>query len=181
MAVVGDDSPLIDLQAEDEEGDRCVTRRTGLEEWCRNSDAAGRINLSTRIKRWNRSCWLNGEWLDQFVFPQDAKGAVKLRLHEIEPQRLTTPISAMGDGNVVLGIRRGDYRQPLAYWISRSTTSYGDVNGSTHRTSCMAGTRGDGRTWSGAAVGALGPDRIANGSRPTRFDLQVMDAARACR
>ncbi len=119
IAVVGDDSPLIDLQAEDEEGDRwCDEAEQVWEEWCRNSDAAGRVHLSTRIKRWNRSCWVNGEWIDQLVYLSDSTGPVALRLHEIEPGRLMSPAGSISDPDVVLGIRRDRYRRPTAYWIA---------------------------------------------------------------
>ena len=128
VAVVGDDSPLIDLQAEDEEGDLwCDEAEQVWEEWCRHSDAAGRINLSTRIKRWNRSCWVNGDWIDQLIFDSDADG-VQLRLHEIEPQRLMNPPMAAGTKDVVLGIRRNPYRRPLEYWIADDILGYSRGN-----------------------------------------------------
>ncbi len=178
VAVVGDDSPLIDLQAEDEDGDRwCDEAEQVWEEWCASSDAAGGVNLSTRIKRWNRSCWLNGEWLDQLVFPNDAKGAVKLRLHEIEPQRLTSPMESIADPSVVLGIKRGPYRNPVAYWISDSMMSFGKGNwiqavNIMHGWDQAMAEAGQARGVPWAQIG------LPTAADLRDYDLQVMDAAR---
>ena len=127
IAVVGDDSPLIDLQAEDEDGDRwCDEAEQVWEEWAKACDAAGQLTLSARIKKWNRSCWVFGEWFDQLVSPADATGPVQLRLYEIESARVDSPWSAMNDPNVVLGIRRNAYRKPLEYHIYNSLNRFGD-------------------------------------------------------
>lgn len=178
VAVVGDDSPLIDLQAEDEDGDLwCDEAEQVWEEWCRNSDAAGRINLSTRIKRWNRSCWLNGCWLDQLVFPEDAKGDVKLRLHEIEPQRLTSPMQSIGDPSIVLGIKRDPYRNPISYWISDNLTSYS--SGTWIDAANMMHGWDEAMAEAGQATGVPWAQiGLPTAADLRDYDVQVMDAAR---
>ncbi len=179
VAVVGDDSPLIDLQAEDEEGDRwCDEAEQVWEEWCKNSDAAGRINLSTRIKRWNRHCWLDGEWLDQLVFPESAEGPIKLRLHEIETSRLMTPMNALAASDVVLGIRRDEYRRPIEYHIAADLMGWkegkwlpaSDVMHGWDEAMAEAG-QARGVPW--AQIG------LPTAADLRDYDVQVMDAARA--
>lgn len=179
VAVVGDDSPLIDLQAEDEDGDRwCDEAEQVWEQWCRNSDAAGRINLSTRIKRWNRGCWLDGEWLDQLVYPPDATGDVRLRLHEIETKRLASPMDSLGDTSIVMGIKRDRYRRPLEYFVNDSIdylgrgTWYKAVNIMHGWDEAMA-EPGQARGVPWAQIGLP----VAADLRD--YDTQVLDAARA--
>lgn len=179
VAVVGDDSPLIDLQAEDEAGDQwCDEAEQVWEEWCKQSDAAGRVSLSTRIKRWNRSCWVNGEWIDQLVFIDDDAGPVALRLHEIEPQRLMTPMDAIGQADVVLGIRRDQYRRPLEYHIADNLHSFGRGNwikaaNIMHGWDEAMAEAGQARGVPWAQIGLP----VAADLRD--YDTQVLDAARA--
>lgn len=179
IAIVGDDSPLLDLQAEDAEGDAwCDEAEQVWEEWCKLSDAAGRINLSTRIKRWNRSCWTNGEFLDQLVVPEGTRGSVRLRLHEIEPQRLMTPNESISDAAVVLGIRRDPYRRPLEYYIANDLGGWSDgkwydaaniMHGWDESMAEAGQARGVPWCQTGLPVAADLRD----------YDLQVLDAARA--
>jgi lambda family phage portal protein len=178
VAVVGDDSPLIDLQAEDEAGDKwCDEAEQVWEEWCRDSDAAGRVNLSTRIKRWNRSCWVNGEWIDQLVFPDNTRGSVRLRLHEIEPQRLTSPMDSIGDKAVILGIRRDQYRRPLEYFISDSV--YGPQGGQWIRAVNIQHGWDEAMAEAGQARGVPWAQIGLPVAADLRdYDTQVLDAAR---
>lgn len=179
IAVVGEDSPLIDLQGQNSAEDRwCEEAEQLWENWCSNSDAAGRLSLSARIKKWNRTCWTNGEWLDQLVYPRDASGPVKLRLHELETQRLLTPSDVGIDPKVVLGIRRDEYRKPVEYYISN------DLFGWTGGQWIKAGNILHGWDESMAEAGqARGVPWLQIGL-PTAadlrdYDVQVMDAARS--
>lgn len=121
IAVAGDSGPLLDLQAEDERGDAwCEAAERVWESWCEYSDAEGRQTLATRMKNgWNRSCWTNGEWFDQFVFDRSATTPLQLRLMAIEPQRIDTPFGKNYTTNVVLGVRRDAFRRPTEYHVGK--------------------------------------------------------------
>lgn len=178
VAVVGDDGPLLELQAEDAEGDRwCDEAEQVWEEWTKTSDAAGAVSLGTRIKRWNRSCWTCGEWLDQLVTPV-SRSPIRLRLHEIEPQRLNSPIDAISDPNIVLGIRRDQYRQPVEYHVDSGPYTFGKgewlkaenmVHGWDRAMAEAGQARGVPWVQTGLPVAADLRD----------YDVQVLDAARA--
>lgn len=179
IAVVGDDSPLIDLQAEDEAGDLwCDEAEQVWEEWCKQCDAAGQLTLSARIKKWNRSCWTSGEWFDQLVYPDDATGDVQLRLHEIEPARVDTPISQMNASDIVLGIRRDKYRRPIEYYVYNSMNRLGDgawypAGDMIHGWDQVMAEPGQARGVPWAQTGLP----VAADLRD--YDVQVLDAARA--
>lgn len=125
IAVAGESGPIVDIIVEDENFERWgIEAEALIEEWSGDgysrgmSDAGGRLSLGARIKQWNSSCWRNGEWLDQLVYPSNAQGPVKLRLHSIETNRLCTPTTSQAADDVVLGVRRDELRNPLEYWIS---------------------------------------------------------------
>lgn len=178
IAVVGDDGPLLELSAEDKEGDSwCAEAEHVWEEWCKDSDAAGSIPLGTRIKKWNRSCWTNGEWLDQFVIPQ-VRTPIRLRLHEIEPRRLCSPISSAADPKIVLGIERDEYRRPMRYWIDdgagwSSKGNWYNASDIMHGWDRAMAEPGQARGCPWAQVGLP----VAADLRD--YDVQVLDAARA--
>ena len=181
IAVVGDDAPLIDLQAENAEGDKwCDEAEQVWEEFARLCDAAGRINLSTRIKRWNRSCWVNGEFIDQLVFPDHVRGGVRLRLHEIEPQRLMSPPSALGSSDVVLGIRRDAYRRPVEYWLNDDLSGWGYGNGDWYAAGNILHGWDEAMAECGQARGVPWAQVGLPVAADIRdYDTQVLDAARA--
>lgn len=178
IAVAGDEGPLLDLEAESEIGDAwCERAERVWDEWRDYSDAAGSKTLGTRIKNhWNRSCWTNGEWLDQLVFDRDADTPLKLRLHAIEPQRLSTPNGQLGDPNIALGVRRNAMRQPTAYHIGDDWYGYAggrwvDAYDIVHGFEELEIGQARGVPWcqSGLPVAADLRD----------YDDQVMDAARS--
>jgi capsid protein len=182
LAVAGEDGPLIDLHAEDAEGDRwCEEAEEVWEEWARASDAAGELTLASRIKQWNRSCWTNGEWLDQFVSPRPAElrgpRSVRMRLHGIEPARLGSPHDALGNPDIVMGVHRNRFRAPRRYHIYNNYY-YWAMNGEwiraeniLHGFDRMETDQARGVPWCQTGLPTAADVRD--------YDLQVMDAARS--
>ncbi|GAA5510058.1 phage portal protein [Novipirellula caenicola] len=178
IAVAGDNGPLLDLQAEDEIGDTwCELAEKVWEDWCEYSDAAGQLSLAARMKNfWNRGCWTNGEWFDQFVYPSDVDTPIKLRLHAVEPQRIQTPMTEAGNPAITLGIKRDALRRPKEYWVANDWYGFNGgkwytADGFMHGYEQLEVGQARGVPW-------------AQSGLPTAADLrdyddQVMDAARA--
>lgn len=185
LAVAGEDGPLIDLWSEDDAGDKwCEEAERVWESWCEHADASGQLSLGSCIKNWNISCWRNGEFIEQLVNEEDrflTPDGIALRLHGIEVQRLMTPFTMAADSNVLLGVRRNQYRRPVEYWIAdqfdnlRSTITGRWINAANivHGFDLVQAERGQVRGYPWAQSG------LPISADLRDYDTQVLDAARS--
>lgn len=127
IAVFGEDAPLLELHGDNEDADGwCASAEAIWEDWTEYCDAARQHTLGSRLKNlWNRGGWTAGEFLDQLVFDRKSAEPLQLRLHAIEPQRLASPAAEAVRSDVVLGVRRDEFRRPIRYHIHDTLDGFG--------------------------------------------------------
>lgn len=70
------------------------------------------------LKLWIRSLWKNGEFVGQVITSRSAAGPISMRVKPIHPRRLATPMAAVADPRVCMGIEFDAEGAPLRYWIA---------------------------------------------------------------
>jgi lambda family phage portal protein len=113
-SVVGVDGPTLQVQSDDEDFNQfaeAVWRR-----WWELPDINAQLSGVELLRQWVRSLWCCGEFLE--VLTQDRESDwVTLRIQDIHPRRLKTPVGLGMNRMLRDGVERSDTGKPLAYHI----------------------------------------------------------------
>lgn len=96
-------------------------------EWWAAPDVTGRLSGAAMLRMCARLLWSYGEFTAQIVTDAKAKGRIKTRVYSIHPRRLSTPVSMIMKGNVLLGIEADKFGRPINYYFQREKNVYGGV------------------------------------------------------
>ena len=89
----------------------------GWRRWWAMPDDSGRMSGPDLLGMWIKMLCKSGEILVQTVTANSDDGFLSLRLRDIHPRRLDTPINKIGDNNVALGIESNERGQVVAYYV----------------------------------------------------------------
>lgn len=109
--VVGAEGPILQVLSQDVAYVKAF--ESAWEEWWAMPDVRNMASGVDLLHLWERQRWTHGEVLVMFTTGDD--GAIRLRLDNIDPQRLGKPDKA--DENIVLGVRITPYGKPISYLI----------------------------------------------------------------
>jgi len=116
--VIGAAGPQLQIQSEN------ATYNEKLErvwrQWWKRPDINGRLSGVELLDLWLRNCWTKGEFLAQIVTDSKTAGPIQTRIHSLAPERLVTPVGAIGKQNVVMGVELDALGKPLNYWIDQT-------------------------------------------------------------
>ncbi len=130
-----------------------------------------------------RNLWTQGCWLWQRVTDRTVDGPNKLRLLEVHPRRLSSPVGG-ADHNIILGIERNETGRPIAYYLRDALPGELSAIGALsiepkrfsaeniiHRFPRLETSQVDGCPWLASCL------QVAADLR--EYDAQVLEAARA--
>lgn len=130
LDVVGPDGPRLQIATADTAWAAAAERIWN--DWAAMPDIAGRLSLADFLTLDVRMDWDCGESFKLEVTDPTARGPVKLRLQDIHPRRIETPVgSPMGDLlDTTLGVRRARTGRPISYYVREDRdTEFGQYIG----------------------------------------------------
>lgn len=124
--ICGENGPTLQVQSDDDDYNAALEAL--WREWFAMPDINGQLTGVDFLRLNIRSCWPNGEFVNQKVTDPGAVGGVKLRLMAIDPRRLDSPWSTLApksdDGSeITLGVKRSKTGKPLSYFIGPAIDS----------------------------------------------------------
>ncbi len=177
--VAGPDGPTMQVQSSSEAYNKA--REQVWQEWFAMPDFNGVLSGVDLIRLWVRMLWTCGEFLDQIVTDYSASGPVKMRILDLHPTRLESPLGMTTDPDVMLGVRRSREGRPKQYYISEPqpfgaylvNASHNPISPDfiLHRFKIFEAGQVRGFPWLSSSLQSVGDLRD--------YDSQVMDAARA--
>jgi lambda family phage portal protein len=118
---VGEAGPTLQVQSDSDRFNEALER-----EWrayFEMPDAAGMLSGPEVITLDVETLWTCGEFLT-YITPVDGiDSPIAERLRLIHPRRMDTPGNMMGDGSVVLGVRRNKFGRPMGYFVDAGLES----------------------------------------------------------
>lgn len=120
--VVGPNGPTLDVQSDDEKYNK--EAEDYFKEWSAICDYNNTISFSEFLRQDIESAWTCGDSISQRLYDRQADGAMKFRLLGISSDRIETPMTAIGDPDVILGVRVNRHGRPVIYYIAEPT-NYG--------------------------------------------------------
>lgn len=178
--LAGPDGPSMQVQSASD--DYNTAREQVWNEWFAMPDYNGVLSGVDLIRLWVRMLWTCGEYLVQLVNDPSASGPVQLRLLDLHPARLGTPLGMATDADIVLGVRRTREGKPRQYYIAEpdefggfglGLAKYNPIppDDVIHQFKVFESGQARGFPWLASGLQSVGDLRD--------YDAQVMDAARA--
>jgi lambda family phage portal protein len=115
--VVGPDGPTLQVQSDDEEYNKAF--EAAWKEWFAAPTPLPDVSGASLIKLWVKDLWKCGEYtacLD--TDDQAPSDSIQLRIVPKHPRQLMNPADAVGDPNVVMGIRFDRLGRPSQYYFA---------------------------------------------------------------
>lgn len=113
--VIGCNGPSLQVKSDSEIYNEAVEK--AFNDWWNCPDINGVKSGVDFLFQWIRQLWTHGEFLTQIVNDPDlAETPIPIRLQAIDTRRLVDPY-ALGQEDVVLGVRRTKTGKPISYFI----------------------------------------------------------------
>jgi len=113
--IVGQDGPTLQVLSDDDAYNDTLERT--WRDWFSAPTTRSNISGAAMMKLWVRNLWRCGEYIARIVTDPNADGPISMRLWPCHPRRLATPITALGNDNIVMGIEFDQFSRPIRYWI----------------------------------------------------------------
>lgn len=114
--LVGANGPQLQVNSDDDAYNDALEAL--VFEWSKSCDASGSLRLADVVSLWVTQLWWAGEYFSQIINDPSVSSGVKMRLNNIDPKRIDSPIGANSvDDKVVMGILRNEYGRPIAYYV----------------------------------------------------------------
>ena len=177
-SVVGIDGPSLQIQSDDNTFNEWAEQAWA--KWWESPDVNGLLSGVDIMRQWVRSLWTCGEFVAILV--ADDSQDVALRIQDVHPRRLRSPLAGSIDPLVREGIKRNELGKPVSYFIESFLSAENAVSSLGQVTEYDASTviHGFKHREPGQVRGIPWLAPVLQTCADLRcYDEQVMDAARA--
>ena len=126
-SVVGIDGPSLQVQSDDADFNEWAERTWW--KWWESPDLNGMLAGVDLLRQSVRSLWVCGEFV--WVIVADGSQSPVIRVQDVHPRRLKSPLASSLDGRMRDGVERDNLGKPLRYYIETFMASeqYGRTTG----------------------------------------------------